>query len=281
MLSDAACCGGCGLRATRCPCSCAHIEQQRFQLLLVHKLAVAVQLLVQGSDACVFLEGTRCGVWGARPVQCATYPFWPELMHPGEVGFSWEPMEAMWDRAQAKLLPARIDSSSVLFNSMSYTPCPAPLPQRRGWRSGRAAARGSTTTPPLKWTQLLGPRCCASPRTSLRRCRRRRGRRAAQRRRRSGGRSRVGVRRSARRWRTGLAGTCRTTACERVLPEQYQWQISAVEPEPNCSFRSRRSRGFRTDVSIVAHPCRKGCSAFSHHSTELTGWLVAGRIGHC
>ena len=31
---------------------------------------------------CVFLEGTRCGVYEARPTQCRTWPFWPENMTP-------------------------------------------------------------------------------------------------------------------------------------------------------------------------------------------------------
>jgi Fe-S-cluster containining protein len=31
---------------------------------------------------CVFLEGSRCGVYEARPTQCRTWPFWPENMTP-------------------------------------------------------------------------------------------------------------------------------------------------------------------------------------------------------
>ena len=31
-------------------------------------------------DACIFLEHGRCGVYQARPVQCATWPFWQENM---------------------------------------------------------------------------------------------------------------------------------------------------------------------------------------------------------
>ena len=30
---------------------------------------------------CLFLEGKRCGVYEARPVQCRTWPFWPEVMN--------------------------------------------------------------------------------------------------------------------------------------------------------------------------------------------------------
>lgn len=33
------------------------------------------------TDACVFLEGKRCGVYEARPTQCRTWPFWPEVMN--------------------------------------------------------------------------------------------------------------------------------------------------------------------------------------------------------
>ena len=32
-------------------------------------------------DRCVFLDGDRrCRIYPARPVQCLTYPFWPELV---------------------------------------------------------------------------------------------------------------------------------------------------------------------------------------------------------
>lgn len=34
----------------------------------------------QGKD-CVFLEGSRCRVYEARPTQCRTWPFWPENMN--------------------------------------------------------------------------------------------------------------------------------------------------------------------------------------------------------
>src|SRR4249920_3859763 len=35
-------------------------------------------LLDTGRDgACVFLDGSRCGVYAARPSQCRRYPFWP------------------------------------------------------------------------------------------------------------------------------------------------------------------------------------------------------------
>ena len=33
------------------------------------------------SDNCPFLVGRKCGVYEARPSQCRTWPFWPELMN--------------------------------------------------------------------------------------------------------------------------------------------------------------------------------------------------------
>lgn len=31
-------------------------------------------------DDCVYLKGTQCSVYEARPTQCRTWPFWPENM---------------------------------------------------------------------------------------------------------------------------------------------------------------------------------------------------------
>lgn len=33
------------------------------------------------SPDCLFLEGTKCGIYEGRPVQCRTWPFWPEVMN--------------------------------------------------------------------------------------------------------------------------------------------------------------------------------------------------------
>ena len=33
-----------------------------------------------GRGECIFLEGTRCGVYEGRPTQCRTWPFWPDMM---------------------------------------------------------------------------------------------------------------------------------------------------------------------------------------------------------
>ncbi|MGZ3652854.1 MAG: YkgJ family cysteine cluster protein [Bdellovibrionota bacterium] len=33
------------------------------------------------NENCRFLEGKMCGVYEARPTQCRTWPFWPEVMN--------------------------------------------------------------------------------------------------------------------------------------------------------------------------------------------------------
>lgn len=30
---------------------------------------------------CMFLEGKKCSIYSARPTQCKTWPFWPEVMN--------------------------------------------------------------------------------------------------------------------------------------------------------------------------------------------------------
>ncbi len=37
-----------------------------------------------GEKACQFLVEGKCSIYEARPLQCRTFPFWPELTHKGE-----------------------------------------------------------------------------------------------------------------------------------------------------------------------------------------------------
>ena len=35
----------------------------------------------EGRKSCMFLNGKKCDVYSARPHQCRTWPFWPEVMN--------------------------------------------------------------------------------------------------------------------------------------------------------------------------------------------------------
>ena len=63
---------------------CSHLGlswswfQRRYLARLEDGTAV---LASRADDRCVFLDRDgRCRVYGARPVQCSTYPFWPEVL---------------------------------------------------------------------------------------------------------------------------------------------------------------------------------------------------------
>jgi Fe-S-cluster containining protein len=37
-------------------------------------------LLERSNYDCIFLEGKKCSIYKARPVQCQTFPFWPTML---------------------------------------------------------------------------------------------------------------------------------------------------------------------------------------------------------
>ena len=45
------------------------------------------QILEMGEKDCPFLDGSRCNVYAARPIQCRTFPFWRENLDSPK---SWE-----------------------------------------------------------------------------------------------------------------------------------------------------------------------------------------------
>lgn len=55
------------------------LSTRSFTLRFCEKKDGFFHLRSLGKD-CVFLEGNRCRVHRARPEQCETWPFWPEIM---------------------------------------------------------------------------------------------------------------------------------------------------------------------------------------------------------
>ena len=58
---------------------------------------VLKQKAKDGITECVFLKDNQCGIYGARPLQCSSYPFWPRYMDNVE-GWNDEVVEEGGDR---------------------------------------------------------------------------------------------------------------------------------------------------------------------------------------
>jgi Fe-S-cluster containining protein len=62
---------------------CAHLglTWKWFRRHYLKRLEDGDLVAVDNAGACIFLDaGGRCGIYAVRPVQCRTYPFWPELV---------------------------------------------------------------------------------------------------------------------------------------------------------------------------------------------------------
>lgn len=58
------------------------LSQGWFRRRYLQRLVDGEQVLAPGSDErCIFLDARgKCRIYTVRPIQCRTYPFWPELV---------------------------------------------------------------------------------------------------------------------------------------------------------------------------------------------------------
>lgn len=70
------------------------------RLALVEKKSVSIQ----GEYDCIFLNDKKCGVYGERPVQCRTYPWWPEILKSKE-SFDREALDCEGINNDAPIVP--------------------------------------------------------------------------------------------------------------------------------------------------------------------------------
>jgi Fe-S-cluster containining protein len=58
------------------------LSKSWFRRRYLERLTDGALVLATGeAERCVFLDDTgRCSIYAARPLQCRTYPFWPELV---------------------------------------------------------------------------------------------------------------------------------------------------------------------------------------------------------
>ncbi len=51
---------------------------RRFRARFTHRTKAGDRTLASRGDACIFLDERGCRIYPVRPVQCRTWPFWPE-----------------------------------------------------------------------------------------------------------------------------------------------------------------------------------------------------------
>ncbi|HMP73570.1 MAG TPA: YkgJ family cysteine cluster protein [Kiritimatiellia bacterium] len=56
------------------------MAEEAFLEAYAYRYGKGYSLKERENGDCVFLEGVRCGIYEARPSQCRTYPFWPEIV---------------------------------------------------------------------------------------------------------------------------------------------------------------------------------------------------------
>ena len=175
------CCTGSGevwANERECAAIAAHLGVTLAQFLARYTKAYSrrpgwrMLKLAQPSGDCIFLrEGRHCSIYGARPLQCSSYPWWPELMDPGV----------------AAQQAARCCSCQFLLGCLRHPPggctsCTLPGPpntapactpcrppsclhplQRRGWPRGARCARALSTRARCLWTRQRRPPPCGQP----------------------------------------------------------------------------------------------------------------------
>lgn len=72
------------------------ISEKQFREKYCHKVDghFALKDPASGSPDCIFLKDKRCSIYEARPTQCRTWPFWPEVMN-----------AKTWSKAVAQFCP--------------------------------------------------------------------------------------------------------------------------------------------------------------------------------
>jgi Fe-S-cluster containining protein len=80
------------------------LPPEEFSRLYLRRVGSRHSLLERPNGDCIFYqEGQGCSVYSARPLQCRTFPFWPEhLRRPSD----WEKLKAECEGAgQGRLYP--------------------------------------------------------------------------------------------------------------------------------------------------------------------------------
>jgi uncharacterized protein len=96
------------------------ISEARF-LREYTRACAGIVCLVNRGDACVFLSEEGCTVHRARPLQCATWPFWPENLDPAKWASEVLPVcpgvgkGRLYDRERIEKIAARMKYARPLW----------------------------------------------------------------------------------------------------------------------------------------------------------------------
>jgi len=68
------------LAESRLAASFLELDYPKFVKEYVHRQEGQTLYLKNRGDSCIFLVDERCRIYPQRPLQCRTFPFWPEVL---------------------------------------------------------------------------------------------------------------------------------------------------------------------------------------------------------
>lgn len=94
------------------------MEFDKFTRTYIRQINWSFSLIEKPSKDCVFLEDRGCKVYEARPGQCRTYPFWPEVVDKKK---TWrkEAVQCPGINDDAPLVPASEIESQLALDAKS------------------------------------------------------------------------------------------------------------------------------------------------------------------
>ncbi len=90
------------------------LDSERFLKQYCHADNGQIRLQEKEDKSCIFLEENRCSVYEVRPLQCQTFPFWPENL---KSHYRWKTLKIfcpgidqgrMYNREEIQAIKARV-----------------------------------------------------------------------------------------------------------------------------------------------------------------------------
>lgn len=91
------------------------IDPQNFREKYVRKTTTGkLSLIEKQHHDCIFLKDKKCQIYGARPTQCKTFPFWPDNLRSQEI---WDSLKESCEGvdSEASLVPFETIEKQLLI----------------------------------------------------------------------------------------------------------------------------------------------------------------------